>query len=96
MSPPLSQLDTVPTPRERLLSLIRQILGAAATARPLPLDVRLADLGMSSIQMVNLMLSVESEFQLTIPPQEITPENFASINSVESMLLRLTASAGGL
>jgi|HubBroStandDraft_1064217.scaffolds.fasta_scaffold1476823_1 acyl carrier protein len=89
-------ISTAPTLRGRLVSLIRQILGAAATARPLPLDVRLADLGMSSIQMVTLMLSVESEFQLTIPPQEITPENFASISSVEAMLLRLTASAGGL
>jgi len=93
MSPlPHSQLDTVPTARERLLSLIRQILGPAAAARPLPIDVRLADLGMTSIQMVSLMLGVESEFQLTIPSQEITPENFASIGAVESMLQRLTDS----
>ena len=90
--PPHSQLDTVPTARERLLSLIRQILGPAAAARPLPIDVRLADLGMTSIQMVSLMLGVESEFQLTIPSQEITPENFASIGAVESMLQRLTDS----
>jgi len=90
--PPQSQLDTVPTARERLLSLIRQILGPAAAARPLPIDVRLADLGLTSIQMVSLMLGVESEFQLTIPSHEITPENFASIGAVESMLQRLTDS----
>ena len=89
MSPPAPHLDALPTARERLLTLVRQILGPAAAARPLPIDVRLADLGMSSMQMVNLMLAVESEFQLTIPPEAITPENFASISAVEALLARL-------
>jgi acyl carrier protein len=89
MSPPAPHLDALPTARERLLTLVRQILGPAAAARPLPIDVRLADLGMSSMQMVNLMLAVESEFQLTIPPEAITPENFASIGAVEALLARL-------
>jgi len=89
MSPPAPHLDALPTARERLLTLVRQILGPAAAARPLPIDVRLADLGMSSMQMVNLMLAVESEFQLTIPPEAITPENFESIGAIEALLARL-------
>lgn len=76
--------------RGRLLDLIRQILGPPAAARPLPIDARLSDLGMSSIKMVNLMLAVEAEFAITIPQAEITPDNFQSIASVEGLVLRLT------
>src|SRR2546430_9618286 len=71
------------TPRERLIGLIRQILGPPAASRPVPIDARLSELGMSSIKMVNLMLAIEVEFKLTIPQAEITPENFESIVSVE-------------
>ena len=77
------------TTGERLLGLVRQILGASAATRPLPIDARLADLGMSSIKMVNLMLSVETEFDLSIPQAEINPENFASIASMEAMIRKL-------
>jgi acyl carrier protein len=81
-------------PRERLIGLVRQILGQPAATRPLPIDARLAELGMSSIKMVNLMLAIEVEFNLVIPQSEITPGNFESIASVETMLARL-GSAGG-
>jgi acyl carrier protein len=77
------------TLREQLISLIRRILGPPASARPLPIDARLADLGMSSLKMVNLMLSIEVQFDLAIPQAEITPQNFDSIASVEALVLRL-------
>jgi len=81
--------------RERLIDLIRQILGPPAASRPLPIDARLSELGMSSIKMVNLMLAIEVEFNLTIPQAEITPDNFESIVSVEQLVRRLRASSGG-
>jgi len=43
---------------------------------------------------VSLMLSVEVEFDLSIPQNEITPENFRSINSVEALVRRLLAAEG--
>jgi acyl carrier protein len=84
------------TTRERLIGLIRQILGQAGGARPMPIDARLSDLGMSSIKMVKLMLAIEVEFNLAIPQTDITPENFESIASVEAMLNRLGESARGV
>jgi acyl carrier protein len=39
--------------------------------------------------MVNLMLALEVEFDLTIAQAEISPENFASIESVEALMSRL-------
>lgn len=75
-----------PPPRERLLGLVRRILGASAMNRPLPIDARLSELGLSSIKMVSLMLAIETEFDLTIPQSEITPQNFASLASVEALI----------
>jgi len=96
MMPPttsMSEVGATPTThrtaRERLLSLVRQILGAAAGNRPLPIDARLSELGISSIRMVGLMLAIEAEFNLTLPQDQITPENFHSIASMELMLERI-------
>ncbi len=77
------------TVRERLIALVRKILGPPSANRPLPIDARLADLGMSSLKMVNLMLAMEVQFDIAIPQEEITPENFASIASVEAVIGRL-------
>jgi acyl carrier protein len=76
--------------RPRLLALIGQILDKG-DGSALPVDARLSELGMSSIKMVNLMLAVEGEFDLTIPQNEITPDTFRSVVSIEAMLGRLLA-----
>jgi acyl carrier protein len=89
------QRNVALTPSERLIALVRDILGQPAASRPLPIDARLSDIGMSSIKMVNLMLAVEAEFNLTIPQDDITPENFSSIAAVESLISRLLALTGG-
>jgi acyl carrier protein len=75
--------------RERLLRLVAQILGKADAAAAVPPEAPLSELGMSSIKMVNLMLAVETEFDLTIPQSDITPDNFRSVASVEALLARL-------
>jgi acyl carrier protein len=82
------------TPLERVIALVRQILGPPTSSRPLPIDARFSELGMSSIKMVQLMLGLEVEFGLMIPQHEITLDNFASIASVESLLTRLLGPAG--
>lgn len=81
------------TARERLLALVRKAMGAPGATRPLAVDARLSELGISSIKMVGLMLAIEAEFNLTIAQAEITPENFASIASIEAMLERITPAA---
>jgi acyl carrier protein len=85
----LSRKPDAPLPlRPRLLALIGQILDKGDGAS-LPVDARLSELGMSSIKMVNLMLGVEAEFDLSIPQNEITPDTFRSVTSIEAMLGRL-------
>ena len=89
MSDALPQARQQPAIRDRLLRLVGQILGKPDAASSLPPEARLNELGMSSIKMVNLMLAVETEFDLTIPQGDITPDNFRSVASVEALLTRL-------
>ncbi|MGB6604059.1 MAG: phosphopantetheine-binding protein [Steroidobacteraceae bacterium] len=77
--------------RDRLLGLVEQILGKPGAARAMPPDVRLSELGVTSVAMVHLMLAVEAEFAITIPQSDITPENFRSVTSVEALVQRLLA-----
>jgi acyl carrier protein len=39
--------------------------------------------------MVSLMLTVEAEFDITIPASEITPENFRSVSTIETLILKI-------
>lgn len=77
---------------ERLISLVRAVLGAGAVMpNPFPLDAQLSDLGISSLKMVNLMLAVEVEFDIAIAQADITPENFHSLRSIETLVDRTLA-----
>lgn len=74
---------------ERLIRLVRQLLGPSAVVPdPFPLDQQLSELGLSSLKMVNLMLSVEVEFDIMIPQADITPENFHSLASIAQLVER--------
>jgi acyl carrier protein len=86
----------IPNPelRDRLLQLVAQILGKPDAASSIPVEGRLSELGMSSIKMVNLMLAVEVEFDISIPQTDITPDNFRSVASVEALVARLAVPKG--
>ena len=76
---------------ERLLGLVEKVLERPGAGPTLPTDASLSELGLSSLKMVSLMLSVEVEFDLSIPQNEITPENFRSIHSIQALVMRLMA-----
>jgi acyl carrier protein len=73
--------------RNRIVTLVKSILEQNAMSLQVDFDTRLVDVGLTSMDMVNLMLGVEAEFDLTIPQSEITPENFQSVRSLELMIV---------
>jgi acyl carrier protein len=81
--------------QDRVLSVVRSVL----KQNPITLDVhpesRLVDIGLSSMDMVMLMLKVEAEFDLTLPQPVITPENFQSVKTLELMILNQLGSGPG-
>jgi acyl carrier protein len=74
--------------QNRVLALVKAILEQNSMAVEVHPESRLVDVGLTSMDMVSLMLGVEAEFDFTIPQSEITPENFQSIKTLEQMISR--------
>ena len=72
---------------KRIVALVQAILAQNALPTELDPDARLVDAGLTSMDMVSLMLSVEAEFDFTIPQSEITPENFQSVETLRQMVV---------
>jgi acyl carrier protein len=77
----------------RILALVKTILQQNAMTVEINPDSLLVDVGFTSMDMVNLMLGVEAEFDFTIPQSEITPENFQSVKTLERMIVAQLQSA---
>ena len=77
----------------RILALVKTILQQNAMTVKINPDSLLVDVGFTSMDMVNLMLGVEAEFDFTIPQSEITPENFQSVKTLERMVVAQLQSA---
>jgi acyl carrier protein len=75
--------------QNRILVLVKAILKQNAITSEVHSESLLVDVGLTSMDMVNLMLSIEAEFDFTIPQAEITPENFQSVTSLERMIVSL-------
>ena len=75
-----------PDIRDRIVSLVKAILEQNEIKAKVAPDARLVDVGLTSMDMVNLMLGVEAEFDFTIPQDQITPENFQSVETLERMI----------
>jgi acyl carrier protein len=73
--------------QNRVLALVKAILEQNAMAVEVGPQSRLVDVGLTSMDMVNLMLGVEAEFDFTIPQSEITPENFQSVETLQRMIV---------
>jgi acyl carrier protein len=72
--------------RNRIIKLVKGILEQNALSAAVTPQAKLVDVGLTSLDMVNLMLGVEAEFDFTIPQSEITPENFQSVETLERMV----------
>ena len=82
--------------RNRIIKLVKGILEQNSLTADITPQAKLVDAGLTSMDMVNLMLGVEAEFDFTIPQSEITPENFQSVETLERMVatqLQLAAAA---
>jgi acyl carrier protein len=74
---------TVADVEARILAVAREATGNAGGADPL------ADGSLDSVAMVRLLAGVEDAFGITLPPADITPENFASLSALTALVHRL-------
>ena len=73
--------------QDRIVKLVQGILAQTSLSADVAPAARLVDIGLTSMDMVNLMLGVEAEFDFTIPQAEITPENFQSVETLLRMVV---------
>jgi acyl carrier protein len=80
----LDRINTHST--ERVAQLVRQLMARRSIDRLVGYDDVLSDCGLSSLDMVNLMLAVETEFDIKIPDRDMTPSNFRSIAQIDKLV----------
>lgn len=69
--------------------LVRELLAKRSIDRAVGNDDNLTESGLSSLDIVNLMLGVEGEFAIKIPDREMTPANFRSIARIDRLVCAL-------
>jgi acyl carrier protein len=80
-------LDRVNPPLgDRIAALVRQILARRGIDRTVGRDDDLSEAGLTSLDMVNLMLAIEAEFSVKVPDRSMTPSNFRTMGRIEELL----------
>ena len=81
--------DTQAVSKENVAAVVRRILEERSIQATVLPESDLRDVGLTSLDMVALVLSVEAEFDLTIPEAQITPANFRSISAINALVASL-------
>jgi acyl carrier protein len=66
--------------------VVRRILVQQSIDKPVSAHDDLREVGLTSLDMVDLVLSVESEFNVRIPEAAITPAIFRSIATIDALI----------
>jgi len=74
---------------ESIRGLVAGILARRSCDTAFSDEDTLAEIGIASIDMVTLLLAVESEFNIEVPQCEITPEVFRSVTTIGALVGRL-------
>jgi acyl carrier protein len=74
-----------------LLELARRVASGLPASQLHARELSLPDAGLTSMGAVRLMLAIEAAFNIAIPDAELTPANFANLDTVETLVVRLRA-----
>ena len=77
--------------RERLGAIVRAIVEGQPFGRPDRLDGDLREAGLTSLDLVKVVLAIETEFGLTLDADDMHPENFQTLDAMEGFVARLQA-----
>jgi acyl carrier protein len=72
--------------RDRVTDLVAQMLAKRSITRTFTAQDDLREIGLTSLDMVNLVLAIESDFAVAIPEAEITPANFRTVAAIEALV----------
>lgn len=75
---------------QRITATVLRLLQQRSITKPIGEQDDLREAGLTSMDMLNLVLAVEGEFEITIPESGITPANFRNIASIGSLVRSIT------
>jgi acyl carrier protein len=75
--------------REQITDVVRRLLADRGVTRSFDAQDDLREVGLTSLDMVNLVLAVEAALAIAIPETEITPANFRSVATIETLVAGL-------
>jgi acyl carrier protein len=73
-------------PTGSVTEVVRRMLVERSIDGTVTADADLREVGLTSLDMVDLVLSVECAFDLQIPEAQITPANFRSIATIDALV----------
>jgi acyl carrier protein len=76
-------------PQDRVSAVVHRMLSDRSITGSVGSDDDLRQAGLSSLDMVNLVLTIEAEFDVRIPEGDITPANFRSIALISKLVMNL-------
>ena len=74
--------------RDVIADIVHRIL-KSKHLNNISVDDNIRDAGLSSLELVNVMLAVEDAFDLTFPPDKLVPDNFRSIGAIEALVIEM-------
>jgi acyl carrier protein len=77
---------TTMSARAQITAIVQSILVKRSGASDVAADQNLTDAGLTSLDMVRLMLAIEDEFEIEIPQRRMTPANFRTIAAIETLV----------
>ncbi|HLJ72431.1 MAG TPA: phosphopantetheine-binding protein [Roseiarcus sp.] len=78
-----------PNLTNRIFEMVREATNETAPSTTIGLDDDLGRRGLTSMGMVKLMMAAEIAFDIAIPDEDLHPDNFRSVRSIEALVTRL-------
>ena len=75
----------------RINEIVRALLVKRGASGEVSASQDLTEAGLTSVDMVNLMLAVEGEFDIEIPSDLLKPDNFRNLEAIDALVTSLTA-----
>jgi len=84
---------TTMSARAQITAIVQSILAKRSGLIDVAADQNLTDAGLTSLDMVGLMLAIEDEFEIEIPQRRMTPANFRTIAAIETLVSAVAMAA---
>ena len=78
--------DIALSTQDRVADIVLDLLARRSVDKQVLPGHDLRESGLTSLDMVNLMLAVEAEFDLRIPEAQMTPQNFRTIATIDALV----------